>query len=839
MTTPYPLMAGRASFRDLAESQIDPNINNYVNVGTLINDLRNILNPIDPATSNNIIFPGFTTSLGAKYNAYGSAHADGTPALESEQIAVEMMTFVDSCLNTTVPGYAYHTPLAGRGISAYGLGEPMAGTPAAKMITSPSLTRRRGTSGQFLINEIALQADAVAYQSNLIYQWWINYGQLPPLTPTVPPTNPPTSPVGTSTVTPKLMTTGLGGQTFPLLFLMLRQPADYTPLDKPPGPNQDSPDRFIVIRPQAEMMTPSHWGFVQPGANGMNPEGVLLNTEIDVSTDSTNGTNGTWSTYNFDVCGNLKSGGVAGGAPADNPCVPSATLIGYQERGITSILKADPGNIPAIQPNGDTYAAMDTISAIYLVIGPFAPHTTPSLKIKPRFIFYNDTDANHNALWDNIPGIFPDFPSGVCPGGSPSGQPGADGTYTTPDPNDASPPTAASTAIINTFLEFDFPLFDVDSITDTWVSYEATDPRVTGRKSDWKLCTNGARNTLSPPGPNTTQPSSIDTSKLARPPAFLQTLRGTVRGETQTASRILGLPGVGYLSEVPTKVDSGKSWSTLKFHAIGNDTPVDQPPPDWLLWNLFYVPFDRSMSNQTDGKLNINAKLYPFKAADGVTDLVREKPLEALLGNRVANPTTLATAIALGPTYKNGGALPSDLYVYSGQICEVPGFADATTGINEYDQEYLSRDLADIVTTQSSDYRVFVVAQTLKQSSTGQITPVTTQRIETTLSRVVDAGKPGYAFSMLDAGPNGSAVGSQQPYPFYVYLRNAYRPTANGPPNPAATRTEVEIKAAQANGPPINDNIAVSPLGLDHIPNTADDWLIPQKIEISSYKIIK
>jgi hypothetical protein len=159
-------------------------------------------------------------------------------------------------------------------------------------------------------------------------------------------------------------------------------------------------------------------------------------------------------------------------------------------------------------------------------------------------------------------------------------------------------------------------------------------------------------------------------------------------------------------------------------------------------------------------------------------------------------------------------------------LADAPNFP--TT--NEYDQERLPRDLADIVTTQSSDYRVFVVAQTLKQSPTGQITPVTTQRIETTLSRVVDAGNSGYAFSMYDDGPVSSTVST----PFNIYLRSAYRPNPNGPPVPSAAKMDIEAVARSG-----NSTQGLSPLGHDHIPNTSDDWIIPQKIEISSYKVIK
>ncbi|MCE9587814.1 MAG: hypothetical protein K8R57_05820 [Verrucomicrobia bacterium] len=538
----------------------------------------------------------------------------------------------------------------------------------------------------------------------------------------------------------------------------------------PPGPGAvtatpvgRSSDRFIQIVIRAEEFVPPRWS-LSPSFELYNLTSQRTFYVPDVIYES----GATSVRANFRSQLITRAGGAANSSLAEGITagysLPSTT--GYQQMsGVT------PGTI-----------------GIY--IGPFASGSTVSFKLKLRMIFevacshVNNLPISSPFAWAAIPGIF-DEPA---------------------DPN-------LATAGVSDMLEFRFDNFDVNGIIPDIESLQANDPRVTRKGANWVQTSS---DTLGAQNSNYTGGTDGNDSDLSRPPGLLQFVRGRLRGrlgpgtgsqdlhsqnvESQSASCILGLPGVGYLSSVPTGVDSGKPWATFKFFDAG------EAVPDWLLWNYFYVPFDRSIANQTDGKMNINATLWPW----GIT---RKKPLEALLGNRVADSDTRKTlATAIATTAASGGKAigPDDLFVYQGQIMTVPGMS---AGANEYEKESLARSLADIVTTQCDDYRVFVTAESMKEGPTGKLTTMATKRIEATLSRSVDEGGTGMYPGQIMQGPKR----------FDVITRSGYQTSGS-----SATRINAYTNTS-----------GQSFTGLDGRPGTSDDWIIPQKIEISDLRYLE
>jgi len=730
-------------------------------------------------------------SLASKYNV-------GSPG-ESEQIAVELLYFVDQTLNGFAPNYPTYARFWHEPPDVPPLNASVHGTDVTKKfyggrllpMAGNSTTRRLGTAAPFLVSEIGAQIETKSFSIDSPLSGNSSTAPAAILRAAVEASQDPYSvltPIRSAIIFETSNGTYTGNKTElpntsgPVWAFILRKPLT----NSATGNSTANRDRWIYVSFRGELMYPPDWGLKQKLNLGMSPWTYLSDVVLDYST--------TDPTYPLGTnVGSLR------GYFASNRDDNSSSSHMVSSSG-SWVLRPPLGPQWELLDPSNPYVEMFPVTEHGMIIGPFRPGSTVSFKVRFRLVSSlgiqgRGPDAGDNwLLWHSIPGIFEDYPVA-----------------------DVVPRISSTDPSQDEMLEFEVNNLNVSSQVIKHVSFESDDPRVARQKNDWKLSS-----FPSPAFENSNFTGNIN--DLAMPNALLQVVRGRLRGraingawgdirgsvERQNASKILGLPGVGHLSSIPTGVDAGESWKTMKFHANSDSTP------DWLLWNMMYVPFDRSFANNTDGKININATLHPF-------GIKRIKPLAALLGNRVANPEAVATNIANRTLGAGAAPLvgPPDLYVYNGQVAQIAGVADS--GVGEYDKESVSRGIADIVTTQCSDFRVFIIAQSVRQSPDGKIIPVATQRVEAVLSRVPDEGGRG-------RGHNYAARG----YPFSQ--NNTLQLPANVFERGSFASNPTEATPIDLNDPATLTLKGRSFLGADGRPNTSDDWLVPQKLEISSYR---
>jgi hypothetical protein len=135
-----------------------------------------------------------------------------------------------------------------------------------------------------------------------------------------------------------------------------------------------------------------------------------------------------------------------------------------------------------------------------------------------------------------------------------------------------------------------------------------------------------------------------------------------------------------------------------------------------------------TFGHSTSGRINLNALIFPdnlnFSLTQTGSNPIRDEPIKALLRHSlipsVANPSAAPRQLADSDVDALFESLieylqskPSGVLDYPGEICEVPGFADATAGAFEWERETLIRNLGGLVTTRSNTFSVWGVAQSV------------------------------------------------------------------------------------------------------------------------------
>lgn len=553
----------------------------------------------------------------------------------------------------------------------------------------------------------------------------------------------------------------------------------------------------IAIIPQAELEYPA--GFVNSYyLNGSGASGGC--TLVDVAVYATGTYNGQPVTYGAQgtgtVGGNAPTPAAGSEGPTDASTGTAPYYFGLPDNpsgpGFVGLFPDAPlgAAAPDFIPTSPPTSLYTTVTFPKFYVGPFDANTPiTALQFRCRFVSYRQNASTFKSPMEIAPLAQNDYTdeqscfSHIINGG-------ASGSNNPP-----SPPGA--TAVYSPTFLFDGIYANGGSFsasvpisTTADETLEVIDPRVYRYVNDWTP-------RIGPLIPNA--PSSIyqsswrdpltniigDDSKLAWPNVGAtywehSQLAGPVADPRwqQSASNIEGFPGIGWLSVLPTNCESsqvgspsggmmgGIPWRTLSLEA--NQT---NSLPDWLFLEAFAVAYSQTFCSQTEGKINVNAEISTDNDpqtgltlnADtgGVISPARLIPLESLIkpATYAANnfdspplddPLAIARDIAQGPKATDysappGGTLPTNILLYPGQLCQISSLAGSGKAETQFQRESLMRNIAGIVTTQCSDYKVWVVAQAVKQvaftgNPTTDLVVTGEQRMSGLVSRVPNLG---------------------------------------------------------------------------------------------------
>ncbi len=297
------------------------------------------------------------------------------------------------------------------------------------------------------------------------------------------------------------------------------------------------------------------------------------------------------------------------------------------------------------------------------------------------------------------------------------------------DPNQGWNPVPPSSIIpafappgddLNDYIEFNF-VIDPEQFADTVVtrSLEIADPRLCGRANSW-VPSGGSFDDEKQQTIDTLGGENKATAAARNAGMSVQKIAYVDLSNPGTAPYTR--PPIGLFSCVATGMQRGLPGAGLKLQPSGGGSTE---LPDWLLLD-FLAPthraanYDRlSSMNGTAGKINLNAKFSDVNgtllpAGTHYTPPDRTAALTALISGAGASATVAKNILdhTLAADGQDFGA-PGE-YDYPGELCEIAGVAD-TVGVTDWEKEKLVRNLAGLMTTRSSVFSVWGVAQSVQK----------------------------------------------------------------------------------------------------------------------------
>jgi hypothetical protein len=278
----------------------------------------------------------------------------------------------------------------------------------------------------------------------------------------------------------------------------------------------------------------------------------------------------------------------------------------------------------------------------------------------------------------------------------------------------------------------------VNEATAQWESYVDPFAGTLGNPNNWQAGP--------PPGGSANlYPFGVDVSKMV------------MRGRN-----MLSIGELGYIHRP-------EPWN----HLILQPQPAAEKPnqiPDWAMLDIFTVG-----AANTRGRINVNSQINP-QAANLLSPspvTLRQVPLLALVNSLAGLPAPAPTpaTIAQDIYNDNNAVRATDPYGMSyifdtiGEICEVPSLA---IGGNEADKERAIRRIANLITTRSNAFTIWVIAQSIKQPTTSPTIGTFTPGVDQITGEVrAQAVVERYEFPATPAPP--TAVNFRTRYFRYIY----------------------------------------------------------------------